>query len=194
MSFLHSRRLPSLAAGFAVLALAACGDSTVAPGGESELISRVTIALTTGGITQTVFINDPDGNGPLAPTAQSGTLVLRPGVTYTGTVLFENRLETPAENITAEVLAEANAHRVFYTASTGTTVATTDTDTQGRPLGLQFTVAPAQGTTGAGTLRTVLCHYDNNPKPAVASSCTFDTDIDVAFNYTVSQPALTASR
>lgn len=193
MSLPHSRCLPQLAAGLAVVALAACGDSTVAPGGESELISRVAITLaSTGAASQSAFIDDPDGNGPTAPSAQSGSLMLQPGVTYTGTIAFENRLENPPENITEEVFEESDEHRVFYTPSAGTTVTITDTDTQGRALGLQFTITAAQGTTGAGTLRAVLCHYVNIGKPSTATGCTDDTDIDVSFNYTVAAAALRA--
>lgn len=194
MSLLYSRRVPQLTAALAILALAACGDSTTAPGGESELISRVTVSVTGNGSTQSAFIDDSDGNGPIAPSPQSGTLVLQRGVTYTGTILFENRLENPPENITTEVLAEADEHRVFYTPGTGTTVTVTDTDTQGRPLGLRYSIVAGSGASGSGSLRTLLCHYAGNTKPAVATSCTFDTDIDVLFAYSVQTPTLTATK
>lgn len=176
------------AAATMLVALAACGDSSTEPAGEQELISRITLSLTpaAGGATQSVIINDPDGLGPQAPQAQQGTLALTRGITYTGTVRFENALKTPVEDITAEVLAEASEHRVFYTTSaTGVTISPTDADAQGRPLGLRFTKAVgATAATGAGTVRVVLCHYDTT-KPATATSCTGDTDTDVTFSYTV---------
>ncbi|MCU0625995.1 MAG: hypothetical protein MUF21_05840 [Gemmatimonadaceae bacterium] len=172
-----------------LLALAGCGDSSTEPGGESELITRVTLTLTPqgGGAAQTAVINDPDGNGPQAPQAQTGTLSLARGTTYTGTVRFENAVASPIEDITAEVRAEANEHRVFYTASTtGVTITTTDTDGQNRPLGLAFTAAVgATAAQGAGTARVLLCHYDSSPKVGTATSCTGETDIDLTFAYTV---------
>jgi hypothetical protein len=177
----------TLLVGAALVLLAGCGESSTEPGGESELISRVTITLTPpgGGAPITSFIDDPDGNGPRAPSAQSGALVLARNTTYTGTVRFENRLENPPEDITAEVQAEANEHRVFYTVSgSGVTVTTTDTDGQGRPLGLRFTTAVG-ATPAPGTMQVVLCHYDNVAKPAQATSCTAETDINVSFAYTV---------
>jgi ABC-type oligopeptide transport system substrate-binding subunit len=180
------RRTASAVMLTAALALTACGESSTAPGGESEVISRVTLTLTGGGAVLTSYIDDPDGNGPQAPSAQQGALSLVRGVTYAGTVRFENRLKTPPEDITAEVQAEANEHRVFYTVTgNGVTVTTTDVDAQNRPLGLRFNTVVGSAAAGAGTMRVVLCHYDDAPKPATATTCTGDTDIDVTFNYTI---------
>lgn len=171
------------------LVLASCkGDSITDPAGESEVISRVTLTLTpTVGAAITSYIDDPDGNGPSAPSAQVGALSLPAGSSWTGTVKFENRTVSPIADITAEVLAEANEHRVFYTvAGAGITVNSTDLDGAGKPLGLRFTAAAVAGTpAGARTLRVLLCHYDKQVKPAVAASCTVDTDIDVSFAMTV---------
>jgi hypothetical protein len=177
-----------MALGSAVLvSLTACGESTTAPGGESEVISRVTLTLTpaAGGTTLTTYIDDADGNGPTAPSAQVAVPALTRGVTYTGTVKFENRLANPVEDITEEVEEEANEHRVFFTVTgTGVTVTTTDVDGQNRPLGLRFSKVVA-GTAAAGTTRVVLCHYDDAPKVASATSCTGETDIDVSFAFTI---------
>lgn len=175
----------SLAA--AALVAAACGDSSTAPGGEQELITRVTLTLTPqgGGTSIVSYIEDADGAGPGAPVAQNAPIALTAGVTYVGSIQFENRLEVPAEDITAEVIAEANEHRVYYTVTgTGAVVTITDQDGAARPLGVAYTMA-AGGAAGAGTLRTVLCHYGDTPKPAAGTVCTGDTDIDVTFNFTV---------
>lgn len=184
-----SRKLFSgLSAIVLLTAASACGDSSTAPGGDQELITRVTLTLTptTGGTPIVVFIDDPDGKGPQAPSAQAGALTFIGGTAYTGSVKFENRLENPPENITEEVEgAESNEHRVFYsTTGAGLLLTTTDVDLQGRPLGVRFAVAAGTGS-GTGALRVVLCHYGESPKPAVATSCTVSTDIDVVFNYTV---------
>jgi hypothetical protein len=196
MSARPFRRAAASAAAALALATAACGGSSVAPGGEQELITRVTLQVTGNGSTQTVYIDDADGNGPGAPSAQVGTLSLVRGVTYTGTVRFENRLANPIKNITEEVEEEANEHQVYYTPSgTGVTFTVTDTDPQGRPLGLAYNALAANGTaTGARTLRVVLCHYVDVAKPANSTSCSADTDIDVTFNFTVAAPAIFAER
>ncbi|WP_373061045.1 type 1 periplasmic binding fold superfamily protein [Gemmatimonas sp.] len=183
-----SRRVVLAGAGALVLAVSACGDSSTAPGGESEVISRVTLTLTppAGGAALSSFIDDSDGNGPTAPSAQVGALALARGVTYTGTVKFENRLKTPAEDITAEVQKEANEHRVFYTVTNaGVTITTTDVDGQNRPLGLRFSKVVTPAASGIGTVRVVLCHYGSTSKVATATSCTGDTDISLTFNFTI---------
>jgi hypothetical protein len=173
--------------GLVGLGLAACGESSTAPGGEQEVISRVTLTLTpaNGGAPLTAFIEDADGNGPGAPSAQVGALALVRGASYTGTVKFENRLVNPPEDITEEVEEEANEHRVYYTVTgSGVTITTTDRDPQGRPLGLAFTKAVG-ATSAAGTTRVVLCHYDDAPKNGSSTSCQGETDIDVTFNFTI---------
>lgn len=185
---LRSTRAPLAITALTLLLVSCSGDSITDPAGESEVISRVTVSLTaTSGAVASAYIEDADGNGPNAPSAQVGTLGLPAGTTATGTVRFENRLVTPVENITDEVRAEANEHRVFYTVTgAGITVNTTDVDGAGRPLGVTFTATAAAGTpAGARTLRVLLCHYDKQVKPAVATSCTVDTDIDVSFVLTV---------
>jgi hypothetical protein len=184
--FMHSRTARVLGTAVLLTALSACGESATEPGGEQEVISRVTLTLTQSGTSTTVtsYIDDPDGNGSQSPSAQVGPLRLVPGATYTGTVKFENRLVSPPEDITKEVQEEANEHRVFYTVTgSGLTVTTTDLDSQGRPLGLRFNAVTA--STGSGSLRVVLCHYDDSPKNASATSCTGDTDIDLSFTYSI---------
>lgn len=183
--------------GLLALGVSACGDSTTGPGGEQELITRVTLTLTPtgGGAALTAYIDDLDGLGPIPPSAQVGALDLVAGGTYTGTILFENRLVSPVLNITEEVEEEAEEHGIIYTVAggTGTTVTINDTDAGGKFLGLDYTVT-AGGTPGAGTLRVVLCHYDDAPKPMTAVSCTGDTDIDLTFNFNVIAATLQAAR
>jgi hypothetical protein len=185
---IRSLQTPALCA-VMVGVLASCGgDSVTDPAGETEVISRVTLTLTpTTGAAISAYIDDPDGNGPTSPSAQVGTLSIPAGSSFTGAIRFENRLVTPVEDITTEVAAESAEHRVFYTVTGGgVTFTTTDVDGATRPVGLAFTAAAPAGTAaGARTVRVVLCHYDGVIKPATASSCTAETDIDVTFNVTV---------
>lgn len=184
----YASRAPLALTALALLLASCKGDSVVAPGGETEVISRVTLTLTpTTGAAISAYIEDADGSGPNAPSAQVGTLTMPAGTAFTGAVRFENRLVTPVENITDEVRTEASTHRVFYTVTgTGVTVNSTDLDGNGRPLGLAFTATAPTGTTaGTRTVRVVLCHYDGVTKPAVATACSADTDIDVSFTVAV---------
>ena len=187
MYLARRRTLPALLATVAVLV--GCGDENDNAGaGDAEVISRVTVTLTptTGGATQTAIINF---STPTTPEPQAGTLALTPGVTYDGTVEFTNAFANPAVDITAEVEAEADEHRIFYTVTgpEGVSIPTSslDLDPNGAPLGLTYQVVVAAGAeSGAGTIRVVLSHYDDQPKGS-GQTPSNETDVDVAFAYTV---------
>lgn len=97
------------------LSLFACGDDGGGPLNEGEVITTVvlTFAPEGGGAPNVATWNDPDGDGGAAPTIDSIGLVA--GTTYRTTVVFENRLESPPEDITAEILDESDEHQVFFT-------------------------------------------------------------------------------
>lgn len=183
-SFLRSSA--SILLVFALL-LAAC-DSTD-PGeedaGEEEVISNVTLTLT-----------NQAGNGTITAEAvfdEAGveqsveTITLTPGATYDGVITLRNRFED--EDITEEVDDERDEHQFFYAAqgevSDDLTITITDTDSNGYPVGLEFTVAVADDAAGAGDLRVVLGHYDERPKEA-SESIDAIPETDVDFTYPVS--------
>jgi hypothetical protein len=137
--------------------LAACGDDDPSLD-EQEVITTVILSFTpTGGGAPLVFeFDDPDGDGGAAPTVDSISLTHL--ATYGVTVRFENRLETPPEDITAEIEDEAEAHQVFFTGTAldgALTHTYSDTDASGLPVGLENTMS-AMG--GAGDLVVTLRH------------------------------------
>ena len=159
-----------------------------APVNEEEVITTVRTTLTGGGQVITLTSRDLDGDGPNAPVVTvSGNLVA--GTTYTGSTEFLNELEDPAEDITIEVQEEGADHQVFYQlpSSIGT-VTYTDTDANGRPIGLNFTlVAGTSGTTG--TLTVTLRHLPNKTATGVAAgditNAGGNTDAAVTFSVVV---------
>jgi len=186
-------RWPLLLAVSTLFLVAGCEDDPAAPGDENEqeLITRVTITLTPvgGGATQSATINDPDGMGPLPPSAPSAVLQVAPGTTYNGTVrVFDASNPNDIEDLTPEVEEEAEEHRFFYTLSgvNGVTIPTSslDTDANGAPLGLTFQVVASPGASGTGLLRVLLSHYDDSPK-GDGSVPSNETDVDVSFQIRV---------
>ena len=159
-----------------------------APVNEEEVITTVTTTLVGGGQTITLTSRDLDGDGPNAPVVTvSGNLVA--GTTYTGSTTFLNELESPAEDITVEVEEEGADHQVFYQlpSSIGT-VTYTDTDANGRPIGLNFTLVA--GTSGStGTLTVTLRHLPNKTATGVAAgditNAGGNTDAAVTFSVAV---------
>jgi hypothetical protein len=159
-----------------------------APVNEEEVITTVRTTLTGGGQVITLTSRDLDGDGPNAPVVTvSGNLVA--GTTYTGSTEFLNELEDPAEDITIEVQEEGADHQVFYQlpSSIGT-VTYTDTDANGRPIGLNFTLVA--GTSGStGTLTVTLRHLPNKTATGVAAgditNAGGNTDAAVTFSVAV---------
>ena len=164
----------------ASLCLAACGDDDGGDDGgggenENEVITTVALTLTPegGGDAVTAEFNDPDGDGGDPPTVDP--LDLAADTTYTMTVTFENRLEDPPEDITAEVADEADEHQVFFTGSAVSGPASqqadaplahtyADTDGNGLPIGLENTIVTQAGS---GDLTVTLRHLPPvNDQPA----------------------------
>ena len=159
-----------------------------APVNEEEVITTITTTLVGGGQTITLTSRDLDGDGPNAPVVTvSGNLTA--GTTYTGSTTFLNELESPAEDITVEVEEEGADHQVFYQlpSSIGT-VTYTDTDANGRPIGLNFTLVA--GTSGStGTLTVTLRHLPNKTASGVSggdiTNAGGNTDAAVSFSVAV---------
>ena len=159
-----------------------------APVNEEEVITTVTTTLVGGGQTITLTSRDLDGDGPNAPVVTvSGNLTA--GTTYTGAAAFLNETVNPAEDITVEVEEEGADHQVFYQlpSSIGT-VTYTDTDANGRPIGLNFTLVA--GTSGStGTLTVTLRHLPNKTASGVSggdiTNAGGNTDAAVSFSVAV---------
>lgn len=170
----------------AIFSTSCSNDDT--PVNEEEVITTVRTTLTGGGQVITLTSRDLDGDGPNAPVVTvSGNLVA--GTTYTGSTEFLNELEDPAEDITIEVQEEGADHQVFYQlpSSIGT-VTYTDTDANGKPIGLNFTLVA--GTSGStGTLTVTLKHLPNKTATGVAAgditNAGGNTDAAVTFSVAV---------
>lgn len=203
-----SRRLSSalffVVSGVAAL-LAACEDDHGHSHNENEVITSVVLTFTPsgGGAPIVATFNDPDGDGGAAPTVDPINL---PAGAYATTVRFENRLETPAEDITAEVADESDEHQIFFTGTAVSGPASNqaaaplahsynDTDANGLPIGL-FNAFVA--STGTGQLTVTLRHLPEMNGQAVKKSTTAmtvrdsgfatlggTTDAQVMFNVTV---------
>jgi hypothetical protein len=167
------------------LFIAAC-DSTD-PGeegaGEEEVISNVTISLENTADNSTVTAEAVFNEAGVKQSAE--TLTLAAGATYTGTITLRNRFED--EDITEEIEDEKEEHQFFYELSGDlsgvVSITITDTDENGNPVGLEFSVnvAPAPDEV-SGDLRVVLGHYDERDKQANETVANIP-EVDVDFTY-----------
>jgi hypothetical protein len=188
-----TKRLIILTAAVTAAGLAGCGDNpadTIPGGGDPENISKVTVNLTPvgGGAAISVNRRDPDGTQLPQPVgAASGTITLKIGTTYNGTVDLLNDIDpNNVVNISDEVDDEANFHRFFYTLTCpGVTVpeAGLNRDTQNptQPFGraFQLVVAANAPTTASCTLNVQLHHFETNKGDGAGSN--FETDLDIDF-------------
>lgn len=136
-----------------LVSFSSCNNDDPIAVNEEELITTVTTTLTAGNQTITLTSKDLDGDGPNMPVITvSGELALN--TTYTGAVSFLNESVTPVDNITAEILEEGVEHQLFFQAPAAVGAFTyADTDANGKPIGLKFTLKTgATATTGSITV------------------------------------------
>ncbi len=168
------------------LAMLGCSDDDTTPEiiNEDELITTVILTLTPDSGDQVVLTTiDLDGDGPDEPvTTVVGSFL--ENTQYQGAVQFLNETEDPAEDITQEVIEEADEHQVFYTTTDGLNIQTTyeDQDSQGNPLGVQITLST--GLASEGSLTVTLRHEPVKPNDGL-DSAGGETDISTSFDVSI---------
>ena len=177
----------------ATIFISCSNDDNSSPVNEEELITTITAVFTPdgGGTAITLESKDLDGDGPDAPvTTISGPFAQN--TTYNGVVTFENESVSPAEDITEEIVAEAEDHQIFYQ-KTGTlngfTYSTNpdNLDANGKPIGLQSIFTTTSTATGA--LKITLIHLPNKSAAGVSdgdmTNAGGGTDAEAIFNISV---------
>lgn len=160
-----------------LLSLTACSDveedSHDHHDHDHELMTTVTLTLTSGDETMTVAWADPEQDGD--PVID--TLTLTEGVVYDASLGFLNEAEEPAEDITPEILDEAEEHQVFVFGNAVEGPGTdanpdalvlheyNDMDDNGLPIGLENTFEAVM--MGSGELTIVLRHQPEEDGQAV---------------------------
>ena len=168
------------------LAMLGCSDDDTTPEiiNEDELITTVILTLTPDSGDQVVLTTiDLDGDGPDEPvTTVVGSF--SENTQYQGAVQFLNETEDPAEDITQEVIEEADEHQVFYTVGEGLNITTTylDSDSNGNPLGVSITLET--GEASSGSLTVTLRHEPVKPNDGLESAGG-ETDISTSFEVSI---------
>jgi hypothetical protein len=146
---------------------------------EEELITTVRVSLVEQGTTTTqVFsFRDVDGPGGAAPTIDS--IRINANKSYAATMQFLNESVTPAEDITAEVIAEANDHQIYFE-QTGVSLVASNLNNDGRGLPLGVTSTWTAGGVGIGKMKVTLKHKPGT-KAAGDPVSKGETDIEVEF-------------
>lgn len=192
------RNLSFLLILLASMAVTGCKDDDVPPEeNEEEVITDVKLIFTNTSNASDVVeasAQDPDGEG-VQELAILDEINLTAGETYTLAFEIFNNLESPGEDIGAEILEEADEHQFFYSFSENAFDDPTgdgnidnasdpmgydDVDTQGNPVGLQttWTTSSTQLTGGAFTVRL---QHQPEVKTSTSTANTGDTDFNLEF-------------
>ncbi|NNM17629.1 MAG: type 1 periplasmic binding fold superfamily protein [Croceitalea sp.] len=164
-----------------------CSDDDETPEevNEEEVITTMTVTLVPqgGGDTITLQSRDIDGDGPGAPEVTvSGSL--DGNTTYTGGIVLLNETVTPAEDITEEVAEEDDEHQFFFqTTGSIASIVYGDTDGNGNPVGIIFTLNT--DTAGAASITITLRHEPKKPNDGTLADAGGETDIAQTFNLVI---------
>lgn len=164
--------------------LTSCGKDDPTIPDEPELITSLNYTLTPvgGGTAITLSFKDLDGDGGTDPTIIGGTLAANQN--YTGTLELLNEAESPVENITQEIMDEAEEHQFFFQSDISTlTITYNDQDANGNPIGLSSNLSTNTG--GTGTITIILRHEPAKSASGVSegdiTNAGGETDIEVTF-------------
>jgi len=171
-----------------LLVITSCSKDDPKIPNEEELITTLKMTLTpvSGGNTVTLSFKDLDGDGGNSPVVTGGTLLRNSS--YNGKLELLNESETPIDDITKEILAEADDHQFFFQSTvSGLSITYSDNDKNNKPLGLA-TLVKTVGA-GSGKLTVTLRHKPSKNAQGVATgditNAGGETDIAVTFDIVV---------
>lgn len=153
---------------------------------EQELITTVRLKVTNNaGFNKTFNYKVDNGFGSATKgTVTIDDLVLSPDMEYNVAVEVWNEAETPAENITEEVIAESHHHLFVLESNPNTgagsvTISNGSKDNEGQPL--NQTAVLKTGAIGTGTFTVTLKHEPTNKSANTADAAGGETDAQAIF-------------
>ena len=155
---------------------------------EEEVITTLLLTLVPqdGGEAVVFSFRDLDGDGGDAPVLI--TPPLDSNTVYMGSLELKNEIVNPAEDITEEILEEAEEHQFFFQSTIPELfVAYGDLDANQNPIGVSTIVTTAGFANG--TLKITLRHEPDKDAAGVAegdiTNAGGETDIEVVFDVLV---------
>jgi hypothetical protein len=172
----------TLGLALAAASLYSCQPQTPVDPHEEELITTVNLELESNTTTLNLNYKDLDGDGGMAPVFILDTLAAN--TTYSGMITLLNEAETPIEDLTSEIFDEAEEHQFFFSASGNSQFTYSDTDNNGNPLGLTFSLLT--GDAGTESFLLVLRHQPDKYATGVSdgdiTNAGGETDIEITFD------------
>ncbi len=145
------------------LLFSACKKEQPVEPNEEEVITTLLVRLTPAGGGPALEYRFEDADGPGGAAATIDDIILAPATVYDAELILLNKTVSPADTLSNEIAAEADAHRFYFEVEGGAALTLTDfdADDNGIPLGLR-----SRWTTGAastGKLQITLRHYPGTP-------------------------------
>ena len=172
----------------AILLFISCSDDhdEAAHTHEQEVFTTMTITLvpSDGSSNITLQTEDLDGDGP-NPPAITVSGKLKASNTYTGSIKWYNKTETPMEELTPEIVEEKDEHQIFYTIGSGLTMTVSDLskDSKGDDFGHTFSIKSLSAS--SGKLTVTLIHEPTKPNGGNLSTAGGATDIAATFDVVI---------
>lgn len=173
-----------------LLTIVSCNDDDTVIENEEELITTLQYILVddeTNEELSFLFV-DLDGDGGMLPSASSPALTAFRS--YTGRIVLLNESETPAEDITEEIMEEDDEHQFFFIPDgidVDIAIDYDDMDADGLPVGLNTKVQT--GNSSIGKLRIILRHQPDKGASGVSegdiTNAGGETDIEVEFDLVI---------
>lgn len=178
------KNLSALMIAFLLIAgFVSCKKEKIDPN-EGELITTLRLKFTNqlaGSAVPLVYeFKDLDGDGGAAPV-KFDSIILGKNIPYICEISVLNESVSPADDITKEIVAEADDHQFYFTPSPGAlvTVSQLNTDSKQLPLGTTSFWSTAFNA-GRGTINVTLKHKPGT-KAANDPISKGDTDISIDF-------------
>jgi len=130
-------------------------------------------------------VRDTSVSGLKGKPRVEGGLYLVSNNKYTGSLKLLDESQTPAKDVTSEIVTEKDAHIFRYSikgdAPNAMVISNLDKDSKGLDFGLNFTLVTYSGKVVklTGAINLILEHHDDGNK----AGATFDTDINQDFPF-----------
>lgn len=139
---------------------------------ENDVITTIKLSVKdTGSALPAVdyFFRDLDGEGGNSPVTD--TFIMHPTTYYEIQLDLSNERQTPAQSVTAEIMANKEEHQLFFTPTPSASLINfmyKDLDANGKPLGLKISYN-TQNSPTSGSLEIILRHFPNKNAANVSS-------------------------
>ncbi len=145
---------------------------------EHEAITSMALLITNTNFNDTIWFDDPDGDGGNAPVLRD-SILLNDSSTYQVSIRLFNKTKTPVQEITEVIRQQGGSHEFYFLPDQiNLLVSKVDRDENGFPLGLSSVWQTQQADSGSIRIRLMHKPLIKGPNDAPEKG---HSDIDIIF-------------